>query len=82
MRSSEVHISSMVVHVVPQQLSRVRDAIEKLPGAEIYAESAEGKMVVVLETDDQTQIAAVIEKINDLDQVLNTALVYHQIEPS
>lgn len=81
MVASEIHISSMVVHAVPQQLSTVRKEIESMPGAEVYAESAEGKLVVVLETDDQTPISEVIDKINDLDQVLSTALVYHQIEP-
>jgi nitrate reductase NapD len=80
MEQTEVHISSMVVHAMPDHLSDVRTNIEKLPGAEIHAESPNGKLVVVLESQTQTYITDVIEKIACLDHVLSTALVYHQIE--
>ena len=78
---SEVHISSMVVHAMPDYLLDVRKKIEELPGTEIHAESPNGKLVVVLESQTQTYITDVIEKIACLDHVLSTALVYHQIEP-
>ena len=80
MEQSEVHISSMVVHAMPDYLLDVRKNIEELPGAEIHAESPDGKLVVVLESQTQTYITDVIEKIACLDHVLSTALVYHQIE--
>ena len=80
MEQSEVHISSMVVHAMPDYLSDVKKYIEKLPGTEIHAESPNGKLVVVLESQTQTYITDVIEKIACLDHVLSTALVYHQIE--
>ena len=70
----------MVVHALPEKLDSVKLQIAGLAGAEIYAESPEGKLVVVLESDDQNQITRTIDRINDLDHVLNTALVYHQIE--
>ena len=70
----------MVVHVLPNQLDQVKQQIADFDGAEIYAESAEGKLVVVLESDDQNRITQTIDRINDLDHVLNSALVYHQIE--
>ena len=47
---SEVHISSMVVHAMPDYLLDVRKNIEELPGAEINAESPDGKLVAVLNT--------------------------------
>ena len=77
---TEVHISSMVVHAMPDYLLDVKRNIEELPGAEIHAESPNGKLVVVLESQTQTYITDVIEKIACLDHVLSTALVYHQIE--
>lgn len=80
MEQSEVHISSMVVHAMPEYLLEVRKNIEELPGTEIHAESPNGKLVVVLESQTQTYITDVIEKIAGLDHVLSTALVYHQIE--
>ena len=80
MDQQEVHISSLVVHTRPEYLASVKKSIEQLPGAEIYGESDNGKLVVVLETLNQGFITDVIEKINNFEQVLGTALVYHQIE--
>ena len=81
MKPAEIHISSMVVHARPERLDDVKRQIAGFAGAEIYAESPEGKLVVVLESDDQSDFSQTIDRINDLDNVLNTALVYHQIEP-
>ena len=70
----------MVVHARPEYLAAVKKQIEQLPGAEIHGESDKGKLVVVLETQNQTYITDIIEKINNLENVLNIALVFHQIE--
>ena len=80
MNQDEVHISSMVVHARPDCLQSVKNKIAALPGAEIHGESENGKLVVVLETQNQGYITDIIETISKLDNVLNTALVYHQIE--
>ena len=76
----EVHISSMVVLASPDGLQSVKDKIDALEGVEIHGESESGKLVVVLESDAQTHITDVIEKINNFRHVLSTSLVYHQIE--
>ncbi|WP_319783753.1 chaperone NapD [Oceanisphaera sp. IT1-181] len=80
MSLNEVHISSLVVHAVPQHLSVVKQQIEAFDGAEIYGESAVGKLVVVIETQNQGYITDTIDAINQLEHVLNVALVFHQIE--
>lgn len=80
MDQDEVHISSMVVHARPDYLQDVKNKIERLPGAEIHGESENGKLVVVLESQTQSHITDVIEKIGDIEHVLTTALVFHQIE--
>lgn len=80
MNRQEVHISSLVVHTRPEKLQSVKKNIENLPGAEVYGESDKGKLVVVLETVNQAYITDIIEKINNFEHVLNTALVYHQTE--
>lgn len=80
MDQQELHISSMVVHAKSEHLAGVKKGIEQLPGTEIHGESENGKLVVVLETQDQGYITDTIEKINNLEHVLSTALVYHHIE--
>jgi nitrate reductase NapD len=80
MSLNEVHISSLVVHCDPQHLNEVKEQIEQYENAEIYGDSPEGKIVVVLETENQGFITDTIEALNNLSNVLSTALVYHQIE--
>lgn len=80
MSLNEVHISSLVVHVMPEHLASTKTTIESFDGTEIYGESEEGKLVVVIETENQGYITDTIDAINQLDHVLSTALVFHQIE--
>ncbi|WP_413479068.1 chaperone NapD [Vibrio hibernica] len=80
MALNEVHISSLVVHVVPKHLTEIKTKIESLDGVEIYGESEAGKLVVVVETQNQGYITDTIDVINNLEHVLNVALIFHQIE--
>ncbi|WP_295891203.1 chaperone NapD [uncultured Vibrio sp.] len=80
MALNEVHISSLVVHVAPEHLSTIKAQIESFDNAEIYGESPEGKIIVVLETENQGFVTDTIDTINNLPNVLSTVLVYHQIE--
>ncbi|MDP2572207.1 chaperone NapD [Vibrio penaeicida] len=80
MSLNEVHISSLVVHVSPEHLSRTKSRIEEFENAEVFGDSPEGKIVVVLETENQGFITDTIDAINNLPDVLSTVLVYHQIE--
>jgi len=77
---NEVHISSLIVHVPPSCLDKVKSQIEALEGTEIYGEGEEGKIIVVLETENQGFVTDIIDTINELPDVLNTALIYHHIE--
>ncbi|ORT52569.1 nitrate reductase (plasmid) [Vibrio sp. qd031] len=76
----EVHISSLVVHAEPTHLEGVKAAILALPGSEIYGDDPHGKIVVVMTTENQGFITTTIDKISNLEHVLNVALVYHHIE--
>ncbi len=80
MSLNEVHISSLVVHVLPQHMDSIKTQIEGFDNAEIYGDNPEGKIVVVLETENQGFITDTIDAINNLPNVLSTVLVYHQIE--
>ncbi|MCK6263904.1 chaperone NapD [Vibrio sp. ZSDE26] len=80
MALNEVHISSLVVHVAPEHLNTIKAKIEEFENAEIYGDSPEGKIIVVLETENQGFVTDTIDAINNLPNVLSTVLVYHQIE--
>lgn len=76
----EVHISSLVVYTSAEHLAQVATAIEAMPEAEIYARDDQGKLVVVIENEGKKHILNTVETINQLEHVLNTSLVYHQVE--
>ncbi|KPA52665.1 MULTISPECIES: chaperone NapD [Photobacterium] len=80
MSLQEVHISSLVVHVKPAYLQEIKQQILAMPNTEIPGDSEEGKIIVVLETANQGYVTDTIDKINNLENVLTTFLVYHQIE--
>lgn len=80
MSLNEVHISSLIVHAHPQHLDNVKSAIQQFDNAEIYGDSPEGKIIVVLETENQGFVTDTIDAINNLPNVLSAVLIYHQIE--
>ena len=78
--ASEVHISSLVVHCRADVVADVTRAIGAMPDAEVPQHSEEGKLVVLLETASESSIIQRIGEIEELPGVINTALVYHQID--
>ena len=80
MTNHEVHISSLIIHVKPQFLGAIKLQIAAIPDVEIYGDSEEGKIIVVVETQQQKFVTDIIERINNIEHVINTLLVYHQME--
>jgi len=51
-----------------------------MPDAEVPEHNDQGKLVVLLETDNESSIMQRISAIENLTGVINTVLVYHQID--
>ncbi len=79
-KNTEVHISSIVIQVLPASANKVAEYVEGVDGAEVHMVSPEGKLVVTLETETQQEVAARIDTFNQLDGVINSVLIYHQVE--
>ena len=77
---SEFHISGYVVQAQPIEVEAITAAINELAGAEIHGSNEQGKMILTLETTREEDIAERIIEINSIPGVINTALVYHQID--
>lgn len=75
-------IASILVHARPERLDAVASAIAALPGTEIYSRSPQGKLVVVIETDDVGCIGAALNAISAMPHVLTAALVFHATDDS
>ena len=51
-----------------------------MPDAEVPEHTEQGKLVVLLETNNESGIMDRINTIENLPGVINTVLVYHQID--
>lgn len=75
---STLHIASLLVHVRPAHIPGFSQWVEKNRELEIHLGNDEGKLVVVLETEDHHRINGMIETMKDQAGVLNVAMVYHE----
>jgi len=76
----ELHISSLVVHSTPKRLQQVEQAIARIPGAQVHASSAAGKIIVTLEASTLEEMSAKVTGIQHTDGVLSAALVYQCVD--
>ncbi|MDP1610341.1 MAG: chaperone NapD [Sulfuritalea sp.] len=75
-----MNISSAIIHARPGAVSIVEAGLATLAGVELHAVSAEGKLIVTIETEDDAGNVATYERIGQLDGVMSAAMVYHQTE--
>ncbi len=80
-RRAEIHVVSLVVYADPSRATEISAAVGRLPGAEVHANDGRGKLVVVLETAGDADMAAAIDGVDRTTGVICTALVYQQTEP-
>ena len=74
------HISSLVVHSLPDYMAAAIAAIEVMPDMQVPERDSNGKFVVLLETADESSTLAGISQIEALRGVIAVTLVYHQID--
>ena len=80
-RRPEIHVASLVVYVDPSRATEISDVLGRLPSVEVHANDGRGKLVVVVETAGDADMAAVIGRIDRTTGVICAALVYQQAEP-
>lgn len=77
----EVHIGGVIVYCRPDRIDAAKARIGSLPGAQLHAESADGKLVLTLETDSTRSTLDCMDAIRALPGVLDVCLVYQHAEP-
>lgn len=77
--SEEIHIASMIVHVLPAHLDSLKAWLAGQAKVEVRADSPEGKLVLVIERHHQREILAVIDDVEQQRGVLSCTLVYHEV---
>lgn len=76
----EVHISSLIIQVIPENLKLATKKIRANKFSEVHLISPEGKIVVVLETSSRFEVTETVEAFKAIEGVLNVVMVYHQME--
>lgn len=79
-KSAEVHISSLVIQVKPENIRAVSREVAMNEFAEVHLSSPEGKIIVILETPSRFEVTRAIDAFRTIEDVLNVVMVYHQME--
>lgn len=79
--TDELHIASLVVHVLPNALSEIEQALTTFEELQVHGTHPDGKLVVSLEGPSANFIMDQISEIRLIHGVLNVSLVYQHTEP-
>lgn len=75
-----IHISSLLVSARPSLLGQVEQDLGEITIAEVAHVDPVGKIIVTLETSEESAIVQALTDIQLIDGVASAALVFHQIE--
>lgn len=73
-----LHVASLIAHVRPEKMQSLKNWLAHFHNIEIHAESAQGKLVLVTESDCEQEIIRILDELRAQTGVLNAALVYHE----
>lgn len=79
--TEELHIASVVVHVLPTALQAVEHALASYSAMQLHGSHPDGKLVVTLEGATAGDIMDQVSQIRQVEGVLNVSLVYQHTEP-
>lgn len=74
-----LHIASFIAHTRPDSMAAIKCWLDTLPGIEVHAENPQGKLVVVMETENERDILKLLDDFAAQPGALGAALVYHEI---
>lgn len=75
-----MNICGCLVHASVEAVDKVRNEIDALDGAEVHANSEDGRLVVVVE-DTESQFASdQIMAMHQISGVISVTLTYHHFE--
>jgi periplasmic nitrate reductase NapD len=66
----------VMIHARPDKQQQVEQALLEIKGVELHASSAQGKLVVTVESDDRFHVADTISRFKDIDGVLCASMIY------
>ncbi|MDH5547064.1 MAG: chaperone NapD [Gammaproteobacteria bacterium] len=74
------HISSVIVHCLPQRFDQLLQRISMLDCCEIGAHNGSDKLIPILEMATESGILDTLREIEAMEGVISATMVYHQID--
>ena len=75
-----MNISSVVLRAHPASLGDVKRSLEAMPGVELHAATADGRLVITLEDAGTASAADTFVKLHDIGGVMSVAMIYQYSE--
>ena len=75
-----INVCGVLVSARPEHMQAVQEQLEVEDGVEIHAVTEEGRLVVTVEKEDQQQTGDMLNKIQSLDHVVSTSMVYQYFD--
>ncbi len=76
-----MNISGVLVRARPERMAEVEQALRDMPGVDVHASTAEGRLVITIEQADGRSMADTMVALHDLPGVIAASMVYHQYDP-
>ena len=74
-----LHIASVMAQVRPDCMATVKAWLSTQVGVEVHAENEQGKLVLVVETENERNILNLLDEFAAQPGAISAALVYHEI---
>ena len=79
---SESHISSLIVHTLPDKTVDIGLTLKAMDNVDVFNQIASiGKIIAVIEANSMKATSKLIDRLSQLEGVINVAMVYHHVEP-
>ncbi len=69
-------IGGFVVNILPEQRKTVLKALAPYPEVEVYGDDQRGHLIVVIETESSEEMEALVERLSQIEGVINFDLAY------
>lgn len=75
-----INICGVLVHAIPNQVSRVEKKLLQLEGVEVHTITDDGRLVITIDHPDRFHMVDTINQLNAVEGVLSAAMVYQHSE--
>ncbi len=78
--SDDVHIVSLIIHVLPEYKNEVLNKANNMSQAECHSNKEDNKFVLVFEAESDAVLSSSMDEINNWQGVMSAQLCYHHCE--